>query len=175
MPYKYVAKTASVFFSDDETHCSEKCRWLEGDHCALWDMKLLVHEEGPIIPPVCRDAVVDRGVVDAINQKVEELLNQNAALKAALGEKKVYCGRGEAKTCGRAAVVCMKQAPCEEQVSDPVQCQGFGGPCARVDAKRQRQNTAYAEEERNWATYCPACQKAADAHWKEKWDEYYSG
>lgn len=37
-----------------------------------------------------------------------------------------------------------------------------------------RQNTAYANDESNWASYCNDCQEEADAFWQEQWDEYHS-
>ena len=53
-------------------------------------------------------------------------------------------------------------------------CHGFDGPCYRMDATRNRQNTQYADEERNYAILCPECQKAANEHWADRWDDYYS-
>ena len=56
-----------------------------------------------------------------------------------------------------------------------MKCEGWGGPCDRIDATLNRQNTSYVEDERNYAILCPECQEAADAEWQERWDEYYSG
>ena len=53
-------------------------------------------------------------------------------------------------------------------------CEGFGGPCDRKDATRNRQNTQYSDEERNWAVLCPECQKASNEHWADRWADYYS-
>ena len=50
-------------------------------------------------------------------------------------------------------------------------CSYCGGP----GASKNRQRTAYCDDERNWATLCPRCQEEADTHWDEMWDEYYSG
>lgn len=47
--------------------------------------------------------------------------------------------------------------------------------CRRLGARRTRQNTAYHNDEDNWKTLCPECQKANDEHWAEAWQEYYSG
>jgi len=43
-----------------------------------------------------------------------------------------------------------------------------------ADVKRRRQRTAYADDDRNWATLCDECQEEADKMWQERWDEYYS-
>lgn len=56
-----------------------------------------------------------------------------------------------------------------------IQCHGHFGPCESKNATRQRQNTAYNDDERNWVTLCPECAKANDEHWAEMWREYYSG
>jgi hypothetical protein len=45
--------------------------------------------------------------------------------------------------------------------------------CGALTACRRRQRTLYEDEESNWATLCPACQKEADAYWDERWAEYY--
>jgi len=58
--------------------------------------------------------------------------------------------------------------------SEPLKCRGFDGPCDRMDAKLQRQNTAYVDDSRNWVTLCPECMEACDKHWKDMWDDYYS-
>ena len=56
-----------------------------------------------------------------------------------------------------------------------LKCEGWEGPCDRNDAERQRQNTAYCDDERNWVTLCPDCMKSNDAHWADMWADYYSG
>lgn len=45
--------------------------------------------------------------------------------------------------------------------------------CGNDGGTRQRQLTAYADDERNWATLCPECQEEANEYWKERWDDYY--
>lgn len=54
-------------------------------------------------------------------------------------------------------------------------CDGWDGPCERMDATRQRQNTKYVEDERNWVTLCPQCMKANDAYWADMWADLYGG
>jgi hypothetical protein len=69
-------------------------------------------------------------------------------------------------------------AAIRERVGSPVgnlRCEGWEGPCDRTDAMRQRQNTAYVEDDRNWVTLCPDCMRANDNCWSERWSEYYSG
>jgi hypothetical protein len=56
-----------------------------------------------------------------------------------------------------------------------MQCEGWNGPCGRQDATRQRQNTAYMDEERNWVTLCPKCMKENDEEWADMWRDYYGG
>lgn len=46
--------------------------------------------------------------------------------------------------------------------------------CGCKGAARRRQNTAYVNDERNWAILCPLCQDANDDYWRERWDEYYA-
>lgn len=45
--------------------------------------------------------------------------------------------------------------------------------CGSWNSKRNRQRTAYAQEESNWLRLCPKCQKDADDYWDEMWREYY--
>lgn len=40
--------------------------------------------------------------------------------------------------------------------------------------KLRRQNTAYNDDELNWAFLCPSCQEEANEYWQERWNEYYS-
>ena len=47
--------------------------------------------------------------------------------------------------------------------------------CKKDGAEKRRQNTAYYNDEENFAILCPDCQKDADEYWQERWDEYYSG
>jgi hypothetical protein len=48
--------------------------------------------------------------------------------------------------------------------------------CCGIDgATRNRQKTAYVDDELNFAGLCPECQVEADEEWQEKWDEYYAG
>lgn len=46
--------------------------------------------------------------------------------------------------------------------------------CEHVGALRH-QNTAYRDEESNWAVLCLFHQKEADEYWEERWSEYYAG
>ena len=43
------------------------------------------------------------------------------------------------------------------------------------DVMRRPQNTAYVDEESNWAVLCAECQEEADEYWNDMWAEYYSG
>ena len=45
-----------------------------------------------------------------------------------------------------------------------MKCQGVEGPCDREDAIRYRQRTQYVDEEKNWVTLCPDCQKVNNAY-----------
>ena len=54
-----------------------------------------------------------------------------------------------------------------------MKCEGFGGKCEANDAVRYRMMTQYENEESNFMTLCPACQKESDDHWEEKRKEYY--
>lgn len=54
-------------------------------------------------------------------------------------------------------------------------CRGWEGPCFSRMGVRRRQRTSYHDDTSNWNTLCPECQAAADAYWKERWDEYYAG
>lgn len=40
--------------------------------------------------------------------------------------------------------------------------------------KRFRQNTAYIDDEMNWAYGCKYCQQESHEYWQEMWNEYYS-
>lgn len=46
--------------------------------------------------------------------------------------------------------------------------------CGAMNASKNRQRTAYANDEANLAVLCPACQDDADQHWDDMWEEYYS-
>jgi len=46
--------------------------------------------------------------------------------------------------------------------------------CGKKGAKRRRQNTAYADDERNFATLCEKCQEEATEHWNNMWNDSYS-
>ena len=47
--------------------------------------------------------------------------------------------------------------------------------CCEVEgAIRRRQNTAYADDELNFAVLCDECQKETHEYWQERWEEYYS-
>jgi hypothetical protein len=54
---------------------------------------------------------------------------------------------------------------------DPIACDR----CGKTGGVRRRQNTARHNDTMNWATLCPLCQLEADAHWEERWQEYYEG
>ena len=54
-----------------------------------------------------------------------------------------------------------------------MKCNGWDDPCNNNNAVRYRMNTNYLNEELNWNTLCPDCQKLCDDHWKEMWKEYY--
>ena len=76
------------------------------------------------------------------------------------------------------AMVAHATASLRKKLGAPVgtlKCDGWEGPCDRHDAVRQRQNTAYVDDKQNWVTLCPDCMAQNDAHWNERWDEYYSG
>jgi hypothetical protein len=52
----------------------------------------------------------------------------------------------------------------------------FGEKCIRCNcsgAKWRRQNTAYVDDEMNFAVLCDECQVEVDEYWQERWDEYY--
>ena len=52
-------------------------------------------------------------------------------------------------------------------------CDGFEGPCKRMDAIYYRQNTNYVEESDNWTWLCSDCQSAYNEYWNEVWDDFY--
>lgn len=39
--------------------------------------------------------------------------------------------------------------------------------------ERRRQNTKYAQEERNWVVACEECFKEIEEYWAEMWEDYY--
>lgn len=41
-------------------------------------------------------------------------------------------------------------------------------------ATKNRQLSAYADDELNWEILCKKCQKVADENWEYRWKEYYS-
>lgn len=45
--------------------------------------------------------------------------------------------------------------------------------CGHPGAERRRQNTAYADDERNFVTLCPSCHEENNKQWGEQWSEYY--
>lgn len=53
-------------------------------------------------------------------------------------------------------------------------CCGAEGPCFRK-GRRQRQNTSYCDDERNWVIACDPCMETIQEHWNEMWAEYYAG
>ncbi len=52
-------------------------------------------------------------------------------------------------------------------------CQGAEDACFR-HGKRMRQNTAYADDERNYVVMCPRCAQINSEYWAERWHEYYA-
>lgn len=57
---------------------------------------------------------------------------------------------------------------------EETQCMGDEGPCINK-GKAYRQNTAYHKAISNWRILCEDCIKSNEAHWKERWEEYYAG
>lgn len=47
--------------------------------------------------------------------------------------------------------------------------------CCGKPGIRQRQNTQYIEDERNFGTFCEEHQEEVDAYWDEMWKDYWSG
>jgi hypothetical protein len=45
--------------------------------------------------------------------------------------------------------------------------------CGKEGATRNRQNTAYVNDESNFATLCPECQEEATEYWNSQWNDYY--
>lgn len=52
----------------------------------------------------------------------------------------------------------------------PGECQSF-----KTTIKMRRMNTAYVDEDLNYIECCNECFEEVQAHWKDMWDEYYSG
>jgi len=77
------------------------------------------------------------------------------------------------KACLPHAAAALRKFNGPENGTEP--CEGWFGPCTNMNATRIRMETAYEDEERNWRTLCPECQKACDAHWEEMWAEVYGG
>ena len=46
--------------------------------------------------------------------------------------------------------------------------------CGNDGAKKRRQNTAYVNDESNFATLCNECQKESHKYWQDQWNEYYN-
>ena len=59
----------------------------------------------------------------------------------------------------------------DDEMSEKLICQGIDGPCDRP-AKKQRQNTMYTDDSKNWVTMCEECAKYNDERWGEMWNEY---
>ena len=53
-------------------------------------------------------------------------------------------------------------------------CTGVEGICFNIGYK-QRQNTAYVDDQCNWVHLCDDCAKVNDEYWSEMWDEYNRG
>ena len=47
--------------------------------------------------------------------------------------------------------------------------------CGSNKGKKNRQRTAYVNDEENFIILCPKCQKKEDEYWDDMWNEYYSG
>jgi hypothetical protein len=47
--------------------------------------------------------------------------------------------------------------------------------CDSTDAEKRRQNTAYVDDDRNFAVLCDECQKEANEYWRDQWNDYYQG
>jgi hypothetical protein len=52
-------------------------------------------------------------------------------------------------------------------------CHGVTGPCFNI-GKRRRQNTAYADDKRNWVFLCDECAEINYEYWQNQWNEYYN-
>lgn len=46
--------------------------------------------------------------------------------------------------------------------------------CGEMNASRNRQQTAYVDDESNFAVFCPTCQDETDKYWQEMWTDYYN-
>jgi len=55
-------------------------------------------------------------------------------------------------------------------VNTMVRCQ----ICGKNGAQRRRQNSAYVDDNKNFATLCDDCQEDANEYWQERWNDYYS-
>lgn len=51
-------------------------------------------------------------------------------------------------------------------------CRGVEEPCFRK-GKRRHQNTAYADDERNYIFTCSNCLDIINEYWNERWQDYY--
>lgn len=47
--------------------------------------------------------------------------------------------------------------------------------CGARLAQHYHQRTQYVDPKSNWVTLCKSCTKENDAHWDERWAEYYQG
>jgi len=54
-------------------------------------------------------------------------------------------------------------------------CDGCGSNCKNFGATRRRMNTAYTNEESNFAFVCEDCYKEIYDHYEEMWKDYYGG
>lgn len=52
-------------------------------------------------------------------------------------------------------------------------CHGFERPCFNY-GYRQRQNTQYVDDERNYVHLCDECMIQNEEYWAEMWADYYS-
>ena len=53
-------------------------------------------------------------------------------------------------------------------------CQGFEGPCYKMNATRYHMNTMYQDKEANYAVHCPECRMASEDLWGERWKEHWA-
>ena len=65
----------------------------------------------------------------------------------------------------------MRQKP---EITERLQCTGFDRTCGSHKAKRRRQNTQYADEERNWVVMCNECFAENEKYWSQEWADFWS-
>ena len=55
---------------------------------------------------------------------------------------------------------------------EQLECTGMYNPCDKP-GKRRRQNTQYADDERNWVIMCDDCFAENEEYWRGMWADYY--